>query len=177
MKVLRTCLMGLSLGSGCISNVCAEDPAVIHSVSQHAKELKKAPDFLLNDLEGHSKSLDSYRGKWLLLHFWATWCEPCREELPSLKQLGERFQNQGLVIIAIAEDSKEAVMSFVKSSGLTLPVLIDQYGSALRAYQIKGLPTTYLVNRTGLIEEVIVGSKDWKNPTVVQALAKTLSRH
>ncbi len=177
MKVLRTCLMGLLLGGGYFSSVMAEDPAVTHSVPQHAKELKRAPDFLLNDLEGHSKSLDSYRGKWLLLHFWATWCEPCRKELPSLKQLGERFKDQGLVVIAIAEDSKEAVEAFVKSLELHLPVLIDQYGSALRAYQIKGLPTTYLVNRTGQIEEIIVGSKDWKNPMVVQALTKTLSRH
>jgi peroxiredoxin len=176
MKMLRRCLISLLLGGLYVSSVIAAETVVTRSDSQNAGELKTAADFLLSDLEGHSKSLNSYQGQWLLLHFWATWCEPCREELPALTTLGEKFKNQGLIVIAIAEDSKQAVVPFVKSSGLTLPVLIDQYGSALRAYQIKGLPTSYLINRTRQIEEIIEGPKDWKSPTVVHALEKTLSR-
>jgi len=139
----------------------AERRAPVHSGLQRPTEVKGAPDFLLKDLDGNATSLGNYQGKVVLVHFWATWCIPCKEELPTINALWERFRDRGLVIVAVAEDSKKAVEPFIREHGLKFPVVIDQYGKAFRSYGVRGLPTSYLVNRAGNIEGIAIGQRDW----------------
>lgn len=139
----------------------AGERLLVHSGLQRPTEVKDAPDFLLKDLNDNATSLGNYQGKVVLVHFWATWCIPCKEELPTINALWERFRDRGLVIVAVAEDSKKAVEPFIREHGLKFPVVIDQYGKAFRSYGVRALPTSYLVNRAGNIEGIAIGQRDW----------------
>ncbi len=111
--------------------------------------IKKAPELSVLDLTGQKRHLSDYNGQVVLLHFWATWCSSCIRELSELQKLWEKLEDKGLVVIAVAEDSRKSVATFAKNHLMTFPVWIDQYGQGLRAYSIKGFPTTYLIGRTG----------------------------
>ena len=133
----------------------------VHSGFQRPAEVKGAPYFLLKDLDGNVRSLDHYQGKVVLVHFWATWCLPCKDELPTINALWERFRDKGLVIVAVAEDSKKAVEPFIREQGVRFPVVIDQYGKAFRSYGVRALPSSFIVNRAGNIEGIAIGQRDW----------------
>ncbi|MFN3476714.1 MAG: redoxin domain-containing protein [Candidatus Methylomirabilales bacterium] len=137
---------------------------------QKPEKITAAPPFLLNDLAGRRMSLSEHRGKVVLVHFWATWCVPCKDELPTVKALWERLKEEGFVVLAIAEDGKKAVEPFVKEYGLTFPVLIDQYGEVFLAYRVWALPSSYVVGKTGNIEGIAVGPRDWTSPEVMHLI-------
>ena len=134
----------------------------------------KAPNLSLFDLNNQNQPLSQYTGQVILLHFWATWCRSCLQELPDLQLLGEKLQDQGLVVIAIAEDSRKAVEPYIQKNRFTLPVWIDQYGEGLRAYNVQVFPTTYLIGRTGNIEGIALGPRQWTNPIIFNHIEKLL---
>ena len=123
---------------------------------------KAAPDFTLPDLNGQQVSLHDYRGKVVFLNFWATWCIPCREEMPAMEQLHQMFQSQGLAILAIdLKEGPDKVNAFFEQHRLSFTALIDQDGSVFRDYGVMGLPTTYLISRQGMLLARGVGGRDW----------------
>lgn len=126
---------------------------------------KTAPPFILKDLKGTPRSLSDYKDKVILIHFWASWCVPCKEEMPVLKKLWEELKGKGFVVLAIAEDSKRAAKSFVNDFEIGFPVLIDQYGKVMRSYGVRMLPTSFIVNKKGEVEKVIIGPGDWDSNT------------
>jgi peroxiredoxin len=111
-----------------------------------------APSFRLNDLSGQPVSLDSMRGKVVLLSFWAPWCVPCKDELPELDKLYKKYASKGLTIVGISvESSRGGVSSFLKKTPVTFPVVIDAAGHAAEAYRITGLPVSFLIDKKGFI--------------------------
>lgn len=123
---------------------------------------KSAPSFTLEDLSGKQVSLQQYRGKVVFLNFWATWCIPCREEMPAMEQLQQLFQRQGLVILAVnLKESPEQVKAFFDQHRLSFLALLDRNGSVSRAYSVMGLPTTYLIGREGTLLAQGIGGRDW----------------
>jgi cytochrome c biogenesis protein CcmG, thiol:disulfide interchange protein DsbE len=123
---------------------------------------KAAPDFTLPTIDGKQVSLREYRGKVVFLNFWATWCIPCREEMPGLERLHQTYQSQGLAIISIdLKESAEQVKAFLQQHGLSFPALLDQSGSVFRDYLVAGMPTTYLIGRDGMLLARGVGGRDW----------------
>jgi peroxiredoxin len=134
-----------------------------------------APEIALNDLNGNLIRLSDYRGKVVLLHFWASWCLPCREEFPRIKGLWQRLADKDFVVLAIAEDSHKAAAAFVKKEDLRFPVLVDQYGSALRSYRLKAIPASYIVNREGRMEEIAVGSREWDSDGVHDLISSIIN--
>jgi peroxiredoxin len=106
-------------------------------------------DFTLTDLNGHQWTLKSLRGKVALVNFWATWCPPCRKELPDLEQLSERFKDQGLVILALSDEDVAKVKPFVEQRNLTYPVLLDTGGKVAKEYDVDGIPKTFVYDRDG----------------------------
>ena len=126
-----------------------------------AKQLKPAPDFTLTDISGHPLQLSDYKGKVVLLDFWATWCAPCRSEIPKFVEWQKQYGPQGLQVIGISmDDSDKPVPGFVQQFGIDYPIalgdakLADQYGGVL------GLPVTFVIGRDGQIHHKHVGLTD-----------------
>ncbi|MCL6429852.1 MAG: TlpA family protein disulfide reductase [Anaerolineae bacterium] len=117
-----------------------------------------APDFSLPALEGGEKSLRDYRGRVVLLNFWATWCGPCRAEMPDMQAVYEELSGRGFVVVAVnGGEGRDRVQSFVEEFGLTFPVLVDEERGVLRQYGVRGFPTTFVIDGDGVIQQVIVG--------------------
>ncbi len=118
-----------------------------------------APDFTLESTGGETITLSQLRGKPLIVNFWASWCPPCRAEMPAM----QRFYEQGgsefilLGINASTQDSLPKVYQLIDEMQLTFPILLDTQGAAVRAYQVFSLPTTFFIDREGVIREVVIG--------------------
>lgn len=124
------------------------------------KKGEQAPDFELLNLESNRVRLSDYRGQKVLIHFWATWCPPCREEMPDMQRIYEEYEGQVTVLgvnLTKAEANMEDVRAFTLDFGLSFPILLDPVGRALNAYRIAVYPTTFAVNEKGTIHEVIFG--------------------
>lgn len=137
-----------------------------------------APDFILNDINGKKITFSDSRGKVILLNFWATWCVPCREELPSLNNLYLELKDKGLLVLAISVDiSEKPVRSFVSEKRIVFPILIDKDKEVyFDKYAVFGLPTTFLIDKNGIIVEKIMGERDWNSPQIREKILKLLSR-
>ena len=121
---------------------------------------KIAPDFALPDLGDKTVRLSDFRGKVVFLNFWATWCKPCREEMPSMEVLYKNFENNGLVVLAVSIDrvtTKKDIPPFVKSLSLSFPVLVDSWGQTDKRYKLMGVPETYIIDGSGHIRYRHVG--------------------
>jgi thiol-disulfide isomerase/thioredoxin len=117
-----------------------------------------APVFKSVDLRGNTISLADYRGKPVLLNFWATWCPPCRNEMPFLQQVYDEFKDKGLVWIEIdIQESQDEVNGFLAANNLSLPTIIDNTGGIANNYDIASIPTTFFIDSNGIIKQKIVG--------------------
>lgn len=131
-------------------------------------------DFTLPDQAGNKLSLKDFRGKLLMLNFWASWCAPCREEMPAIERLYQEFQNKGFVILGVnVRDKREDALAFIKEFKVTYPVVFDPTGRWLLAYGAWGLPNTYLIGPQGEGLARTSGHADWYSPgarALIQAL-------
>lgn len=119
-----------------------------------------APDFTLELLGGGEITLSELRGQAVMVNLWASWCPPCREEMPAIQKVYEDYKDQGLVVLAVNttnQDRESDVAAFVQEFGLTFPILLDRMGGVSQRYQLRGLPSTYYIDRKGLIRSVVVG--------------------
>ena len=132
-----------------------------------------APDFNLPVMgEERRVNLSDYRGKVVLLNFWATWCIPCRKEMPSMEELYRIFREREFEILAVNLEkfAAEKVSAFVSNYGLTFPILIDEGQGTALTYQVRAIPTTYVVGKDGIIKERIVGGRNWTEQEFVERL-------
>jgi cytochrome c biogenesis protein CcmG/thiol:disulfide interchange protein DsbE len=135
----------------------------------------QAPGFSLPSPEGRRISLSDFRGKVVLVHFWATWCPPCVEELPALDALFRAVANKEVKVLAVSldEGGADAVAAFLKRHALTLPVLLDPERTVAGLYGTFKLPETYIVDRRGVVRYKAIGPRDWGDPAmkkIVQGL-------
>ena len=115
-------------------------------------------------------SLGALKGKVVFLNFWATWCGPCRAEMPSMEALHGRYREKGLEILAVnCGESKEQVQTFMKNNGLTFTAVLDTDGKASGSYGIQAIPTSFLIDREGKIIARLVGSINWDTPKIREA--------
>lgn len=137
--------------------------AVVERVPQVNEE---APNFLLKDSQGFNVTLDQFRGKVVLLNFWATWCGPCKIEMPAMERLYRSFSRKEFEILAVSTDAQGAAVTrpFQQETGFTFPVLHDaDFRIGLR-YGARTLPMTFLIDRNGIIRNRIPGARDWNTP-------------
>jgi len=128
-------------------------------------------DFELQDLSGKKVKLSALKGKVVFLNFWATWCGPCRSEMPSMQRLHEKLKAEGLEILAVdLQEDKGKVQAFAKELGLAFPILLDSDGRVGAAYNARSIPTTYLLDRDGNIFARAVGAREWDTPELINIL-------
>ena len=139
---------------------------------------KTAPDFSLSDLNDKPYRLSDFRGKVVFLNFWATWCKPCREEMPSMEVLYKNFEKDGLVVLAVSIDrvtTTRDIQPFVKGMNLTFPVLIDSWGQTDKPYKRMGVPETFIIDQQGVIREIVIGPRDWTRLDSLPVITKLLN--
>jgi len=119
-----------------------------------------APDFKATTLTGEEITLSSLRGQPVLVNLWASWCLPCRREMPALEQVYKEYHEDGFILLAVNatdQDQLEKVRAFTQELGLTFPILLDEAGEISRAYQLSALPTSFFISADGTIQDVVVG--------------------
>jgi peroxiredoxin len=136
-----------------------------------------APDFTLSDLEGNLRRLSDFRGKVVLLNFWATWCPPCRAEMPSMEVLYQAYNNQGLEILAVASDVQGAaiVQPFMDGYHLSFPALLDTTGRVSGMYGVRSIPISYVLDRQGRIVSREIGARNWAHAEARALIVSLLS--
>ncbi len=135
-----------------------------------------APDFQLIDLQGTWHTLPAYHGKVVLLNFWATWCGPCRVEMPSMDILYQDLKNEGFAILAISSDPQGSLVTrpFVTSKGLTFPILHDSDYRVSGNYGVRTLPMSFLIDRNGTLTHRVFGARDWNSPEARELIQSLL---
>jgi thiol-disulfide isomerase/thioredoxin len=144
-----------------------------------------APNYTAVDMEGNRVSLDDLRGEVILLNIWATWCLPCREEMPSMQRLHERLGPEGLRIVAVSVDAELGrvdrsgnrggdVGGFVHEYQLTFPIWLDPTGEIQRTYRATGVPESFLIDRNGVIITKVIGPDEWDSEANIELIRRLL---
>lgn len=132
-----------------------------------------APDFSLRDIDGATHRLADYRGQVVIVNFWATWCPPCREEMPSMQRAWERLKNQDIVILAIdVGEDEDTIFTFTADYPVEFPLLMDLDSSVIQSWPVRGLPTTFVIDPQGRMVYRAIGTRDWEDPALLEALRK-----
>jgi peroxiredoxin len=156
------------IGSGSVFSFCyiffwgdSPDPGV----DVKSQRTAIAPDFGLSNLAGDYVKLSDYRGKVIFLNIWATWCPPCREEMPSMEALYRKLKGRNFEMLAVSvdRDGEKVVRAFAKKYGLTFPVLLDPDNKTYRLYGLTGVPETFIVDKSGAFIHKIIGPQNWMN--------------
>ena len=120
----------------------------------------KAPDFTLKTATGEIFTLSELKGQAVLVNLWATWCPPCRAEMPAIQKMYIEYKDRGFIVLAVNltyQDDPFAVVPFAEEFNLTFPILLDETGETGKAFQIRSLPSSYFINRHGVITDVVIG--------------------
>lgn len=147
-----------------------------------AKELKpwngdRTPPFEVKDLSGRLHRLADYRGKVVLINFWATWCEPCRDEMPAMQALQSKLGDKSFVVLAVnVAESDVRVDDFLRTMALDFTVLHDRDSSVMKAWRVKALPASFVVGPDGRIQYSFTGDLEWTDNKVVKALTDLMRR-
>lgn len=168
----------LGCDTGYSENPQADVPSSPHIVAVQGRPTtgSPAPDFRLMDLHGKAVSLSDYRGKVVLLNFWATWCGPCKIEMPGMEALYRSMHSKGLEILAVSVDQQgEAVTRpFQEALGLSFPILHDLDYQVGLTYGARTLPMTFAIDRQGVIRQLVYGARDWNSPEARRRIAEVL---
>jgi len=119
-----------------------------------------APDFELNTITGETIKLSDLRGQAVLVNLWATWCPPCRAEMPAIEKIYNEYKDDGLVVLAVNmtyQDTRSNIEPFINEYRLSFPILLDETSSVGSAYQLRSLPSSFFIGRDGIIQEVVIG--------------------
>lgn len=149
----------------------------VETQTETALKGRAAPDFMVEDEKGNKARLSSLAGKVVLLHFWASWCPPCREEFPSLDRLQKDFAEKPFILLAVSMDEKkEDVIAFRKRVPFDFPVYFDPAGDLAGSYGVFVLPETFLIDKGGIVQTIAVGPQGWQKEKWVEKIEELVSR-
>ena len=166
LKSLRTILL-----SGCL--------LVVHSVyaEQQIQLLQKipdrppAPDFNLVDMDAVVHTLSDYRGRVVVVNFWATWCPPCREEMPAMERAWQQLRKQDVMMLAInVGEDEDTVFEFTANYPVEFPLLLDTTSAVISAWPVRGLPTTFVIDPEGRLVYRAIGGREWDAPELIRQI-------
>ncbi len=166
MLFLRVAIIILSLSFTLIGRA-ADAGQALHPIADH----RAAPGFALYDMDDKQHSLADYRGKVVIVNFWATWCPPCRQEFPSMEKAYQQLQKDDIVMLAIdvGEDG-DTIFEFTADYPVTFPILMDMDAKITRQYGVIGLPTTYIIDPQGRLAYQVIGTREWTDPGLLNAI-------
>jgi thiol-disulfide isomerase/thioredoxin len=163
-RLLWIVAMGLYLTSG------------VHAAGFEAREAAPAPEMEAHDLAGLPKTLANYRGKVVLLNFWATWCPPCQREMPSMERLRVKMSARPLEILALdSAETKNEANDFLSKMKLGFPILLDPDGSNTRRWKVFALPTSFLLDAKGRVRFVLTGPTEWDEGEALKIVESLLA--
>ncbi len=166
---IRTSLLTLALVLATAGSVATFEPSSLVGA--------KASEFAMRDMAGSYVSITAMRGKVIVLNFWATWCPPCKVEMPGLEQLYHDYRAGGLEVIGLSTDSSEAgIREFLSKTPVNFPILHDRSGRVTKLYGVNSLPTTFLIDRSGTVVELFIGEQDWTSPHMRDRIESLLKR-
>ena len=164
IRFVLLALCGVALGAG----------------TAHCGELKPwtggaTPSLSLSDETGRTHDLAAYRGKVVLVNFWATWCVPCREEMPSMQALRQRLDGKPFEVLAVnLMESEEKIAAFREAELVDLPVLMDRDGAAAKRWKVRMLPISFVIDRRGTIRYQLVGEANWTGRDITSAIERLI---
>ena len=162
-KLLRVLFL-LGLGTTSMAASAADQ-----TLPEYGQQI--APEFTLEDIDGQTHKLSDYRGKVVILSFWATWCPPCRYEMPSMERLRKLVEGEDIEILGVnVGENEDAIFIFTADYPVEFPLLMDRDGAVIENYPVVGLPTTYVIGPAGHIRYRAVGSREWDDPALVNRL-------
>lgn len=151
---------------------------ISYETSQVAKATVglNAPDAVLTDTAGNTYNISGLKGSVVFINFWASWCKPCRDEMPSIQSLYNQLSgNEGFrMLMVLYRDDYQKALSYLKENNFQLPILIDKDGKAASAYGITGVPETYIIDKKGIIKEKIIGPNDWTSAQAFSLLSNLI---
>jgi thiol-disulfide isomerase/thioredoxin len=173
-------LLGAALAFGipaATSARAADLPPLSHSLTKQAP--RPAPALKLKDIDGVTHDLAELRGKVVLINFWATWCPPCRREMPSMERLSQALKGEAFAVLAVdvGEDA-DTIHAFTSQldTALHFPILLDSTSRAMQAWKVAGLPTTFLVDKQGRIVASAIGGREFDHPDMVKAIRDVMGK-
>jgi len=169
MNMKKTFLMLIFL---CVANTVFAENDLPFGIRHY--DIGQAKSFELEDMDGENFSLDETRGRWVFLHFWASWCGPCREEMPTIQSLIESMSTKKMkfVLVNMAENEDD-IFTFMSGIDVEINSLLDTDGLVTEVWKPRGLPTTFLINPQGQVKYQAIGGREWNKPEYVRFL-KTL---
>jgi thiol-disulfide isomerase/thioredoxin len=179
MKLTQLFFTGLCLLLTTPLYAAWEQPTLGHELTALPKPVA-APGFNLRDMDDEPHSFADYRGKVILLNFWATWCPPCRREMPSMERLYQRMQNRSFVVLAINQmESPDHVFAYTGQLEVVpnFTILFDINSEVSQAYRVNGLPTSYLIDKKGNIRYRAIGGREFDHPNVEQLINTLMNEH
>jgi len=166
-SILTGLLLALIMSLGLVGNGMAAKEKTKSS------KLPMAPNFQLQDINGKTVSLSDYRGKVVLVNFWATWCPPCRAEMPAMQRLNDKMAGLDFVMLAVnvEPDGEHTVPSFLQGKSYTFPILLDLGAKAQNRYGVFRFPETFIIGKDGVILNHILGAREWDDSSTVDYLS------
>ncbi|MEN8213780.1 MAG: TlpA disulfide reductase family protein [Pseudomonadota bacterium] len=148
---------------------------LVWSASASAEQLlapwkgqQPAPDFELVDMDGARHRLSDYRGKPVIINFWATWCPPCRAEMPSMNRGWHKVKEEVVMLAVNVGEDEDKIFVFGADYPIDFPILLDQSGDVIKQWPVKGLPTTFVLDRVGNIRYIAVGAREWDDDALLE---------
>ena len=178
-SVFRYKSLSILLGCLLFFSVHAEEreqPKLGHVLTALAEPIP-APDFTLEDLDAKKVHLKDFSGKVVMINFWATWCPPCRRELPSMERLHQHYKDKGFSVISLNQmEDVEQVFSYVAALDTypSYPILMDKNSTVSRAYDVLGLPTTYIIDKKGKVRYRAIGGREFDHPEVEKLIQELI---
>ncbi|NOQ88338.1 MAG: redoxin domain-containing protein [Gammaproteobacteria bacterium] len=168
-------LLSFCVPEAALANNTASDTKVPFGIRNY--DIGTAQNFTLDDIDGEKFELNNSKGHWVFLHFWASWCGPCREEMPTIQKLANSMQGENFQIVMIntAED-EDTIFEFLAAIDVELNSLMDVDGLVTEVWKPRGLPTTFLINPDGEIKYQAIGGREWEKPEYINFLKQLINR-
>jgi len=155
------------------NNACLADSQTLPKITKPFI----AAEFSLSGEDGKTYRLSDYRGKVVILNFWATWCPPCRREMPALERLWQKVKNKEMVVLAVnVGENADIIFEFTGNYPVSFPLLMDKDGKVIENYPVQGLPTTYIIDPHGNVTHRAVGGREWDDDAIVSELERILNQ-